>query len=38
VVGAFCSAVATGNGGQDFEPIIARWIEDGREYVDGFTS
>ncbi|TFB69072.1 glycine betaine ABC transporter substrate-binding protein [Cryobacterium glaciale] len=24
--------------GQDFEPIVAQWIEDNQEYVDGLTS
>ena len=24
--------------GQDYEPIVAQWIEDNQEYVDGLTS
>ena len=32
------TAMFTDYDGQDYEPIVAQWIEDNQEYVDGLTS
>ena len=32
------TAIFTDYDGQDYEPIVAQWIEDNQEYVDGLTS